>query len=166
MVKFEGLDELIKSIENLADTKNVEQAINKACLLVEREAKINASKDKDTGALAGSITSEVHGLTGEVFTPLEYAPYKEYGTGLFAEGGKGRQDVPWVYVEGSGSGAAKSTKSYTLDEAKKTVRFLREQGLDAHYTYGQKPKPFMRPALNDNRELILKMIMEGITSND
>lgn len=166
MVKFEGLDELIKSIENLADTKNVEQAINKACLLVERAARENASKDKGDGDLARSITSEVNGLTGEIYTPLEYAPYREYGTGLFAEGGKGRQDVPWVYVEGSGSGAAKSTKSYTLAEAKKAVRFLREQGLEAYYTYGQNPNPFMRPALNDNREKILGLIKEGITSND
>ena len=160
LIEFEGLEELLKSIECLADTKNVEKGISKACLLVERAARQNASIDKGTGELARSITSEARGLTGEVYTPLEYAPYREYGTGLYAEDGKGRQDVPWVYVEGGSS--KKSTKKYTLEEAKKAVRYLKEKGLDAHYTYGQHPQPFMRPALNENREKILQLIGEGI----
>ena len=162
LIEFEGLDELIKSIEGLADTTNIEKGIKKACLLVERAAKENASIDKGTGELANSITSEIKGLTGEVYTPLEYAPYREYGTGLYAENGKGRQDVPWVYVEGGSS--KKSTKKYTQEEAKKAVAYLRKKGLDAHYTSGQHPQPFMRPALNDNREKILQLIREGMFS--
>lgn len=162
LIEFEGLGELLESIENLADTDNIEAAITKGCMLVERTAKQKASIGKGDGELARSITSTVNGLTGEVFTPLEYAPYVEYGTGKYAEGGKGRQDVPWVYVEGSGSGSGKSTQSYTLEEAKNAVRFLREQGLDAYYTYGQHPRPYMRPALDENRDNILRLIKEGL----
>jgi hypothetical protein len=48
--------------------------------------------------LRQSITSTVKDLEGIVYTPLEYAPYVEYGTGLFAENG-GRTDVPWCYMD-------------------------------------------------------------------
>lgn len=93
------------------------------------------------GALRRSITSkvEVNGdnVTGVVYTPLEYAPYVEYGTGLFAEEG-GRKDVPWHYQDDKGNW---------------------------HTTSGQKPQPFMRPALDENREEIKRLIKEGM-SND
>lgn len=164
-IKFEGLDSLFESLDNLADTNTVKQALNDCCMIVERSAKQKAdAQSKGDGELARSITSKVDGLEGIVYTPLEYAPYVEYGTGLYAEGGKGRQDVPWVYVEGEGSGSAKSTQSYTLDEAKRAVAYLKKQGLDAHYTYGQHPKPYMRPALEENRNIVLKIIKEGLTN--
>ena len=93
---------------------------------------------KDTGALRRSITSEVvqegGELVGVVFTPLEYAPYVEYGTGLFAESG-GRKDVPWHYQDDKG---------------------------EWHSTSGQKPQPFMRPALNESREEIMRIIKEAL----
>ncbi|WP_299043873.1 hypothetical protein [uncultured Campylobacter sp.] len=40
-------------------------------------------------------------MVGVVYTPLEYAPYVEYGTGLFAVEG-GRADVPWSYQNDKG----------------------------------------------------------------
>ena len=138
-IKFEGLDDVLNSIEELTDTSNLEGAIGKACALVERDAKIKAPKDN--GALRRSITSKVEvggtDITGVIYTPLEYAPYVEYGTGLFAEEG-GRKDVPWRYQDDKGNW---------------------------HTTSGQKPQPFMRPALNENREEIKRLIKEGM-SND
>ena len=137
--QFQGLDEVLNSLEELADEEKFMAALGKACALVERSAKQNAPKD--TGALRRSITSEVEkngtDIVGVVYTPLEYAPYVEYGTGLFAEQG-GRQDVPWNYQDDEGNW---------------------------HSTSGQKPQPFMQPALNDNRERILRIIKEGL-SND
>lgn len=158
-IEVKGLKELLESLDSIADINTVENAINDSCLIVERAARQKAPK-----SIAPTIESKADGLEGIVFTPLEYAPYVEYGTGIHAEGGKGRQDVPWVYVEGEGSGAKKSTQSYTLDEAKKAVAYLKKKGLDAHYTYGQHPQPYMRPALNENRDLILKIIKEGLTN--
>ena len=75
-----------------------------------------------------------NGIEGVVFTPLEYAPYVEYGTGLFAEEG-GRKDVPWCYQDDEG---------------------------EWHTTSGQHPQPFMRPALDENREQILRILKEAI----
>ncbi len=138
-ITFEGLEEVLSRIENLADEGSIKQALGKACALVERAAKEKAPKD--TGELRRSITSKVERnqgvLQGIVFTPLEYAPYVEYGTGLFAEQG-GRRDVPWNYQDDSG---------------------------EWHSTSGQKPQPFMRPALDENREEILRILKEGL-SND
>jgi HK97 gp10 family phage protein len=138
-IKFDGLDDILGKVEELGDTGKYTTVLGKACAVVERDAKINAPKD--TGALRRSITSTVEvengDIVGTVFTPLEYAPYVEYGTGLFAEDG-GRTDVPWHYQDDKGNW---------------------------HTTSGQQPQPFMRPALNDNREKIVRLIKEGI-SND
>ena len=138
-IKFEGLDAILKRLDSLADSVNFEKAMGKACALVERAAKEKAPKG--TGELRRSITSKVEknadGIQGIVFTPLEYAPYVEYGTGLFAEEG-GRLDVPWNYQDDEGNW---------------------------HSTSGQKPHPFMRPAINENREEIKRILKEGM-SND
>lgn len=97
-IEFEGLDKILDSLDKLADTKQLNSTMEQVCALVERDAKQNAPKD--TGALARSIQSKVENndgsIQGVVFTPLEYAPYVEFGTGLFAESG-GRTDVPWSY---------------------------------------------------------------------
>lgn len=129
-VRVEGLDNILEAIDNIASGDEIKQRLGIACALVERAAKQKAPKDN--GELRRSITSKVEGTTGIVFTPLEYAPYVEYGTGLFAEVA-GRKDTPWSYQD--------------------------EEG-EWHSTSGQKPQPFMRPALNENRTEILK-ILEG-----
>lgn len=131
IVKIDS-NSLLKRIDGMCSETNISAAIGKACALVEGEAKKKAPKD--TGALRRSISSTVKGLEGIVFTPLEYAPYVEYGTGLFAEKG-GRKNVPWYYKDEEGKW---------------------------HITSGQHPHPYMRPALNENREEVLRLIKEGI----
>lgn len=133
-IELENLSDVLNAIEELADVADIEKAITKSCLLVETSATQKAKKGR-TGELAQSIQSEVKGLRGEVFTPLEYAPYVEFGTGLFAENG-GRSAVPWVYCDDKG---------------------------DFYTTYGQHPQPFMRPALDENRAEIIRIIKEGAT---
>ena len=131
MIKFEGLEEVLNSIDSLADLEELESALGKACAVVEASAKQKAPKD--TGALARSITSKIEDTEGIIFTPLEYAPYVEYGTGLFAE--EGGRSTPWIYKDDKG---------------------------EWHKTSGQKPQPFMRPALEENREKIINILKEGI----
>lgn len=132
-LEVENLDEVLADI---AKTEALRHALERACALVERSAKEKAPKD--TGALRRSITSEVevspNEISATVFTPLEYAPYVEYGTGLFAENGNGRKDVPWNYQDDEGNW---------------------------HSTSGQHPQPFMRPALEESREEILRILKEA-----
>ena len=132
MAQVIGIDQVLEMLDKAGNIEKYQEALGQACALVERSAKEKAPKA--TGALRGSITSEVQGLEGVVFTPLEYAPYVEYGTGLFAENG-GRQDVPWHYKDDKG---------------------------EWHTTSGQHPQPFMRPALEENREEIIRMLKEAL----
>lgn len=132
-VKVEGMDDVMKMLENVTSTVNIQQALMQCCALVEREAKQNAPKD--TGALRRSIASRVEDQKGIVFTPLEYAPYIEFGTGLFAEQG-GRTDTPWHYQNDKGEWVS---------------------------TSGIKPQPFLRPALENNRGKIKKILKGGLT---
>lgn len=134
-IKLEGLEEVQKAIDNIGNPQKLNAALGKACALVERSAKQKAPKGN--GELRRSITSKVEDGVGIVYTPLEYAPYVEYGTGLFAEEG-GRQDVPWCYKDDEG---------------------------EWHSTSGQHPQPYMRPALNENREQILRILKEALTSD-
>lgn len=75
-VEFEGLDEILNSLDKLADTQKLETTMGKVCAVIERDAKKKAPKH--TGALRRSITSKVEADSGDikgiVFTPLEYAP--------------------------------------------------------------------------------------------
>lgn len=79
---------------------------------------------RNTGALANSIAFSVDPdeRTVTVGTNSEYAIYNEMGTGKYAEGGGGRP-TPWVY-----------------------------RGADGQYyrTEGMRPKPFIRPAFEEN----------------
>ena len=134
-VEFEGAEKLMARLDKMSDEAALKKSLETAALLVERSAKEKAPKD--TGALRRSIRSKVEGLEGIVYTPLEYAPYIEYGTGLFAEG-NGRKDVPWNYQDDKGNW---------------------------HSTSGLKPQPFMRPSLDENREKILEILKEGVMND-
>ena len=135
-LRLEGLEEVLARIEDMADTTGIESAMGRACALVERDAKTKAPKD--TGALRNSIQSKVEkdgqDVIGVVFTPLEYAPYVEFGTGLFAE--EGGRKTPWTYED--------------------------EKTGDRIFTRGQKPQPYLRPALYENKEKITQMLKEGL----
>jgi len=131
-IVFEGMEEVLNAIEDLGNVEGLEQALKKACAVVERSAIMNAPKGN--GELRRSIKSKVEGTEGIIFSALEYAPYVEYGTGLFAEEG-GRKDVPWRYQDEKG---------------------------EWHTTSGQHPMPFMRPALNDNRAEIVRIFKGGL----
>lgn len=131
-IQVDGIEKVLKAIgEPLSDDK-ISQLLDMAGLYVERSARRRAPKD--TGALRRSISHRVEGNTCFVFSPLEYAPYVEYGTGLFAENG-GRQDVPWLYKDDEGKG---------------------------HITSGQHPYPFLRPALEARRCDIIRLFKEAM----
>ena len=139
-IRIDGLEEVVEMLDKAFDPNKLTAALGKACALVERSAKEKAPKG--TGELRRSITSKIEkdgtDPVGIVYTPLEYAPYVEFGTGLFAEEG-GRQDVPWHYQDDKG---------------------------EWHSTSGMKPHPYMRPALNENRENIKRLLKEAILTND
>ena len=100
----------------------------------------------DTGALRNSITHRADGKTVLVGSAIHYAPYVELGTGkeyepppewMEAHGEKGRGLDRWFYQD--------------------------EQG-NWHTGYPQKPKPFLRPAV-ENHVDEYKRVMENELQN-
>lgn len=137
-VQISGLDDIKEQFDSYLSDEQITKNLKEACAIVEKAAKENAPKG--TGELRRSITSRIEtneegNLQGVVYTPLEYAPYVEFGTGLFAVE-EGRQDVPWVYFD------------------EKHQKFVT--------TYGQNPHPYLIPALQDNRDKILNKLREGL----
>lgn len=130
---IENLDKLISKLEKLND---VNQAMEQACILVENEAKIKCPVDN--GLLRNSITHYIEDnpneLVGVVGTNIEYAPYVEFGTGIYSSLGNGRQDR-WKYKDAKG---------------------------EWHSTIGQHPQPYLQPALEENRRKIEKMFKEQV----
>lgn len=139
-IKIDGIEELSQKLSGIVDEGHLHNVVGRACTLVERTAKQNAPIDN--GDLRRFIKSKVvqdgGDIVGIVYTPLEYAPYVEFGTGLFAENGNGRKNVPWHYQDDKG---------------------------EWHSTSGMHPYPFMRPALYENREKIVRMLKEALLND-
>lgn len=115
--------------------KQQAQHLESACLIVERDAKINCPTDMSI--LRASITHDVditaNTLTGRIFSNLDYAPYVHQGTGIYAKDGNGRM-TPWKYFAKAGK-----YKGW-------------------HLTHGQKPQPFLEDAKTKNIDKISKTL--------
>lgn len=132
MATIEGMKALSAKIAKLEKAIDMQEPLQQACAMVEATAKKNCPVD--TGELRNSIDFVVVGDAGYVGTNKEYAPYVEYGTGIFAAGGNGRQ-TPWVYCDENGN-------FYT--------------------THGQRPQPFLEPALTENEPMIREIFAQYI----
>ena len=137
MAYIDGMKKFNQRLYKLANGESVAKAMGKCVALVERESKENCPVQ--TGELRRSITSRVTQeptlVQGVVFTNKEYAIYTHQGTGLFAENGDGRKDVPWHYQDADGNW---------------------------HSTSGQKPNPFLERALDENKDKCLDYIKESV----
>ena len=134
------LKELQVKLEQGIPQSVIDKALNRAGLIVENDAKERCPVGK-TGQLRNSIEHRVQGANYKtecvVGTNLEYAPYVEFGTGIYAVNGDGRQ-TPWVYRTADG---------------------------EFYFTVGQKPQPYLLPALEENTEQINQEILNTIKEN-
>lgn len=87
----------------------------------------------DTGRLRNSISHTVVGDDCYIGTNVEYAPWHELGTGIYASDGNGRK-TPWTYYDRNGK---------------------------LHYTRGVKPKHMLKKAASEHTAEY-KKIIEGI----
>lgn len=114
---------------------NLVENMEKACITVEKTAKQNCHVD--LGHLRSSITHSVDiqpsTIVGSVFSNLDYAPYEEKGTGIYAVDGDGRK-TPWKYVSKAG----------------------KYKG--GHTTKGQQPHPFLEPARDKNKDEVSNIL--------
>lgn len=133
--------------------------ITAASIIVKDAAVLLAPVDKHE--LRDGIDYEIRELRteieGHIGTNVFHARFVEFGTGEFAENGQGRKGY-WVFVEGEENLGGTGGKTYTLDEARQAMAYLRSIGLEAYYTRGQSPQPFLRPAFRNNKKNIEKAI--------
>lgn len=132
---IKNLDRLARKLNSLATQPLTEEALAKAATVVQADARRNAPRG-DTGLLAMSIQTDVNVAEQKavIGTNIEYAPYVELGTGIFAAEGNGRK-TPWSYQDAKGNW---------------------------HTTVGQQPQPFLYPALDSNRENIKKIFEKEV----
>ena len=137
--KVTGDDKLRLTFKNLENT-DFSKPLRQSGELVRRSAVLHVPFG--TGRLGRAILvmdHYPHENAVRVVAATHYAPYVEYGTGLFAAKGDGRKDVPWVYQDEKG---------------------------EFHSTIGMHPHPFMHPALDENKgniERIFRQYIKEIT---
>lgn len=148
--------EFVRSLEQATFEliKGVASNMEKVCLLVERDAKKNASVDN--GTLRASITHDVQlipdMIIGKVFSNLDYAPYVEKGTGVYAQDGNGRLTSWYVPEE-----ALQGSRKLPTYQGKVTPVYGKS---DKKYykTDGMKPQPFLEPARDENKDKITRIL--------
>ena len=118
-----------------AKDEAVEKALNVIGLVAERYAKELCPTD--TSRLKNSISHQVDDETVYVGTNVEYAPYVEFGTGKFAEGGGGRP-TPWSYQDDKGNW---------------------------HTTNGMKPQPYLKPAIENHLDEYKQYLKDELQGN-
>lgn len=142
-MSIKGLNNLERKFRQLRDI-NIKPIIEDASARVRDEARKNVRVD--TGELQNSITYRLEdkgngNWRGVIFTNKEHGIYVEFGTGPVGEAnhiGISREikpmysPSPWVYYD-------KDKKQF-------------------FYTHGQPAKPFLYPALHDNKDKIKKFI--------
>ena len=120
--KFEDNSKKVKQQIQRATEAGMESAL----LMIEGAAKAKAPVDDGElrDKLDHNVTKKGNQMIGKMGSPLDYAPYVEFGTGEHAENGAGRKGG-WSYQDEEGNW---------------------------HYTKGQKPQPYLRPAFRENKK--------------
>lgn len=122
--------------------QRIEDTVNEAAINVQAGAKKRCAVD--SGRLRSSITilmsleqRKAGGYTVKVGTKVNYAPYIEFGTGVFSEHPTipGR-NTPWKYRKRNGQ---------------------------FYYTKGSKAQPFLNPAAEEERPRYIAS-MRGVLS--
>lgn len=147
-----------KAIDEVAMSA-LEEAAGELKSQVMRNTKTDTSQTKNSWEHNVKFSKGLY--TATVGSPLQNAIWEEFGTGEHALKGNGRQGY-WVFVAGQESTKSKSTKSYTLPEAKRAVAYLRSKGLDAYYTSGKKARrPFWK-AYSSLKNQLIKFIQDKV----
>lgn len=161
---MEFIDNSIKVIGALDEAKI--QWLYEMSSAIEAHAQRNCvMEDKVGDALRGSYEARVNVGAGEaqIGSPMEAVYWEEFGTGSYAEKGKGRKGW-WVYVKDGTEHAPGGGKTYpSREEAQEAADFLRSQGLDAYATNGRPPYHTLQNAFEEYKpkaEAILANIIQ------
>jgi len=131
-MSLERINDFASRVNRLSDDA-INTALDKATYIVENKAK-ELCPVGDSGQLRQSISHRIEDREGYVYTNVHYAPYVEYGTGIYAMYGNGRK-TPWSYQDLEG---------------------------EWHTTEGMEPMPYLHPALEQTRQDIVRIFREQL----
>ena len=150
-VEFQDFSVQVKDALDEAAVQFLEEAASE----LEAQAARNSAFSKNLHGTWKHVVNESE-KEATVGNPMELAIWMELGTGEYALEGKGRKGY-WVYVKGNSSVKESNPgKARTLEEAKMAVAILREKGLEAYYTKGQKPRRMLHNAFESKKAAIIR----------
>jgi hypothetical protein len=139
-VHIEGLDRVIRKLGPQLIAGPLRKFMDRSVLNIEGRWKQNAKANADTGKYSNSIGHQVDSAQiprwAKVGTSLFYAPYDEYGTGLFAEGKGGKGGRHWP----PGDALSVWAKRHGFESGHQVARIIGMRG-------GLKPRRSMRKAI-------------------
>jgi len=151
-VEIEGMDNLIKKLEALGGTvvsirKEMVQNMGDVADMMARKAPTDTEKLKPNIQVKDDSTDTELNVKAGIFaeSAINYAIYQEYGTGIYAENGQGRQ-TPWLWQ-------VKSQKWADI--------FGIEVGQSVLW-HGNQPHPFIRPAWDENKDKIEEKLRSAL----
>ena len=151
-VEIEGMDNLIKKLEALGGTvlsirKKMVQNMGDVADMMARKAPTDTEKLKPNIQVKDDSTDTELLVKAGIFaeSAINYAIYQEYGTGIYAENGQGRQ-TPWLWQ-------VKSQKWADI--------FGIEVGQSVLW-HGNQPHPFIRPAWDENKDKIEEKLRSAL----
>lgn len=137
-MEIQGIDVLTRRLDALGlDVRSeLSSSGERGGLVIEAAAKSKVRVR--SGNLRDHITTVVEqdgeDLVVKVGTKVFYGVYIEFGTGIYAEGGDGRQGG-WWYIDEDG---------------------------EWRFTMGSHPYPFLRPAFDENQDRAAQVIIDGL----
>lgn len=161
-VKVEGLDKLLKSLQN--ESEEIKQQIGFEIRESANEMANRAAADVpvDQGLVRAEISSiEVDELTYDVVSPADYSAFLEFGTKSKVSIPAGLEDVAAQFRGG---------KNGTADQAKKAIfEWCRRKGIEESAWYpiyrsvmmnGIRPQPFFFKQLAREKNNLIKNIKQ------
>jgi len=155
-----GLNEILAKLDVKSMEADIQLALNDFGFRVVKEAKTLTPKDE--GYLARSINSEPSKLSITISANTDYAAYIEFGTRKFAAAYVSILPPDWQAFASQFKG---SSPGSFVDFIKRIMAWVKRKGIPETAAYpialkilrdGIKPSPFLFPAYEHQRPLLIK----------
>ena len=152
-IEFKDFSDEVKSKIEAALIAGLYEAVGE----VEAQTKMNAKSHSDSGQTRNAwryIVDEGE-LSATIGNPLENSLWEEFGTGAWAEGGKGRKDAWYVPVDGY-------TGSKPPTYNGKVCVVYGKEGKKFYKTNGKKPRRDFQSAFNQKKNTAINIMQNKL----
>ena len=160
VIRIEGLEKTLARFDVKKFEPQIQTAFDKFGIRVELEAKQLAPVDE--GHLKGSIFQQPGRLSSTVGASVNYASFMEFGTRKFAAAYISTLPADWQTFARQYKGGGNGTfQEFVMS----LVGWCKRHGISEKAAYpialkilrnGLKPHPFLYPAFNKNKDLLIK----------